>query len=417
MRSRRHAIRFCTTLGTFARNVRNVWSVGACRRHAPTAKLYPHSQGKVVTLLLSVTAILGMGQPMLTHADAHAQSQPDCRTFSETGKTVCGGFLQYWDGHSGLPQQGLPMTGEFQEISDTNGKLYTVQYFERAVFEKHPENKPPFDVLLSLLGNAFYKQYYLAGAPNQQPNLEPGSRIFKETGKRLGGRFLQYWDANGGLMQQGFPISDEFTERSQLDGKTYRVQYFERAVFELHPENKPPFDILLSQLGTFYVKSKYPNGEPDEWSALRQRPLQIYPIKAGSPCPVSASRIVAPQFGLAFGDGPIYAVLGAEANGVVNYAGARQEGGWFYHKVLWVGSPGFAGPVLVRGRQLDGPRELGFGNGPDPAKELTLRTGGKDPTWSEWPSEARLQGQGCYAFQVDAPDFTKLIVFRATDKP
>ena len=33
-------------------------------------------------------------------------------------------------------------------------------------------------------------------------------------------RFLQYWQQNGGLAQQGFPISDEFMEKSDLDGKT-----------------------------------------------------------------------------------------------------------------------------------------------------------------------------------------------------
>jgi hypothetical protein len=81
--------------------------------------------------------------------------------------------------------------------------------------------------------------------------------LFKETGKRLGGKFLQYWQQNGGLAQQGFPISDEFMEKSDLDGKTYRVQYFERAVFELHSENQPPFDVLLSQLGTFQYNEKY----------------------------------------------------------------------------------------------------------------------------------------------------------------
>jgi len=36
------------------------------------------------------------------------------------------------------------------------------------------------------------------------------------------------------------------------------VQYFERAVFELHPENAgTPFEVLLSQLGTFQAKNKY----------------------------------------------------------------------------------------------------------------------------------------------------------------
>ena len=41
---------------------------------------------------------------------------------------------------------GYPITEEIAE-----GEL-TVQYFERARFEHHPENQPPYDVLLGLLG-------------------------------------------------------------------------------------------------------------------------------------------------------------------------------------------------------------------------------------------------------------------------
>ncbi|HEX9989656.1 MAG TPA: M28 family peptidase [Chloroflexia bacterium] len=181
------------------------------------------------------------------------------RNFPETGKSVSGLFLDYWGRNGGLQQQGYPISGLAGEISDLNGKPYTVQYFERAVFEYHPENSEPYNVLLSQLGTFQYKQKYPAGEPGQTPNTSPGSALFQETGKRVGGRFLRYWQENGGLAQQGLPISDEFEEKSDLDGKTYRVQYFERAVFELHPENQPPFDVLLSQLGTARFKQRLGN--------------------------------------------------------------------------------------------------------------------------------------------------------------
>jgi hypothetical protein len=142
------------------------------------------------------------------------------------------------------------------EVSDLDGKPYTVQYFERAVFEYHPENQAPYDVLLSQLGTFRYGQKYPTGAPGQTPNRTNG-QLFVETGHWLGGRFREYWEQHGGLPQQGFPISDEFTEVSDLNGKPYTVQYFERAVFELHPENAPPNDVLLSQLGTFQYRQKY----------------------------------------------------------------------------------------------------------------------------------------------------------------
>jgi hypothetical protein len=191
----------------------------------------------------------------------HARAQPSSRTFAETGKTVQGRFLDYWNTHGALPQQGFPISNEMQEQSDTDGKTYTVQYFERAVFEKHPENKAPNDVLLSLLGNFLYKQKYPSGAPNQHVSTS-SPHLFTETGHSVGGKFLQYWQTNGGLAQQGYPISDEFQEKSDLDSKTYTVQYFERAVFELHPENAPPYDVLLSQLGTFRYRAKYAEAQP-----------------------------------------------------------------------------------------------------------------------------------------------------------
>ncbi len=191
-------------------------------------------------------------------------AQGSSQTFPQTGKTIKGRFLEYWQQNGGLPQQGYPITEELQERSDTDGKTYTVQYFERAVFEWHPDNQKPYDVLLSLLGVFQYKANYgsagsagALGAPGQKVSTAPGARKFPQTGKTVGGKFLEYWNKNGGLAQQGYPITEEFTEVSALNGKPYTVQYFERAVFELHPENQPPFDVLLSQLGTFRYQAKY----------------------------------------------------------------------------------------------------------------------------------------------------------------
>ena len=85
----------------------------------------------------------------------------------------------------------------------------------------------------------------------------PTCRTYAETGHKICGKFLTYWDQHGGLAQQGYPISDEFVEVSDLNGQPYTVQYFERAVFELHPELAAPNNVLLSQLGTFRYKATY----------------------------------------------------------------------------------------------------------------------------------------------------------------
>jgi hypothetical protein len=204
------------------------------------------SSGALVLLLL-VTALV----PTPT-----GRAQDARRIFPETGQILQGRFLGYWETHGGLAQYGYPISAEHQEQSAAGGATYTVQYFERAVFEQHPDNTPPYDVMLSLLGAVRYHEKYPQGAANQMPNTTAGSRLFPQTGKRVAGVFLSYWEQHGGLEQQGLPVSDEFQETSDLDGKPYRVQYFERAVFEYHPENAAPYNVLLAQLGTFRYRAK-----------------------------------------------------------------------------------------------------------------------------------------------------------------
>jgi beta propeller repeat protein len=202
---------------------------------------------------VTVNGVLGGAiQPLAPPAQLPGSGS---RTFPETGKTMSGIFLDYWNRNGGLAQQGFPISDVIGELSDLDGKPYTVQYYERAVFELHPENQAPYNVLLSQLGTFQYKRKYPNGAPGQKANTVNG-QLFKETNHWVGGKFRQYWQEHGGLAQQGFPISDEFTEVSDLNGQAYTVQYFERAVFELHPENNPPNDVLLSQLGTFQYRQK-----------------------------------------------------------------------------------------------------------------------------------------------------------------
>lgn len=66
---------------------------------------------------------------------------------------------------------------------------------------------------------------------------------FPETGHHIGGAFWLYWRDRGGLPIFGYPLTNELRE----DNRT--VQYFERAVFEYHPENPDPFKVLLRRLG------------------------------------------------------------------------------------------------------------------------------------------------------------------------
>ena len=162
------------------------------------------------------------------------------RLFAETGKMVNGIFLNYWQANGGLPIYGYPLTDAIQEQLE-DGRTYTVQYFERARFEYHPENPAPYNVLLGQFGRTIHP-----ADPPAAPKA--GATYFGETGHNLGGGFRSYWQTHGGLAQFGYPISEEYMETLE-DGKGYIVQYFERARFEFHPENPAPYDILLGQFG------------------------------------------------------------------------------------------------------------------------------------------------------------------------
>jgi polysaccharide biosynthesis protein PslG len=65
------------------------------------------------------------------------------------------------------------------------------------------------------------------------------ARYFPETGQSAVNGFLETWkNTPNALFTLGFPISRPFVEESFTNpGQFYRVQYFERAVLEEHPEN------------------------------------------------------------------------------------------------------------------------------------------------------------------------------------
>jgi spore germination protein YaaH len=182
-------------------------------------------------------------------------STPTKIYFPETGHSLGGVFLKYWQEHGGLPIYGYPLTEEFTEVSPTNGKKYKVQYFERNRFEYHPENKPPNDVQLGLLGVQVVGKRVFPEAIN--PEVGPDTVYFPQVRHTLGGAFLRYWQEYGGLEQFGYPISEPVMERSQIDGKTYLVQYLQRARFELHPEYAgTQYEVLLGLLGWDVVPCK-----------------------------------------------------------------------------------------------------------------------------------------------------------------
>jgi polysaccharide biosynthesis protein PslG len=67
----------------------------------------------------------------------------------------------------------------------------------------------------------------------------PQASYFQETGHSAQNYYWQFWkNTPDALRILGYPISEPFVQESFTEpGKSYRVQYFERAVLEEHPEN------------------------------------------------------------------------------------------------------------------------------------------------------------------------------------
>jgi hypothetical protein len=84
------------------------------------------------------------------------QDRPGARFFPQTGYGLSGGFLTFWQQNGGVEVLGYPISGELQEtLSD--GQVHTVQYFERARLELHPQNPAPYQIQVGLLGRALYR--------------------------------------------------------------------------------------------------------------------------------------------------------------------------------------------------------------------------------------------------------------------
>ena len=164
-------------------------------------------------------------------------------------------FLDFWravDSETGgyaLDIIGFPVS---PPLRTPNGLI--VQFYERAIFEWHPENRVEYQVLLTRLGALAIDgdtQLGLAAEMARTPEGCPNTNtcyLAKETNHTLRGAFLQYWVGNGGLPVFGLPLTEQF--QLAYNSKTFTVQYFERNRFEAHPENpNPRYQVLLGRLG------------------------------------------------------------------------------------------------------------------------------------------------------------------------
>ncbi len=186
----------------------------------------------------NLIALLVLGLLILAAMPLKAFSQSQAEQyFPETGHLVRGDFLDFFNSRGGLRVFGYPITEEFT----MNGS--TVQYFQHARLELHPENPGGSRVQLGKLGEELGKQIPPQAATGPNSYVQ---RYFPETGHSVIYAFLNFFDKYGGIDTFGYPISDYGPDSE--GGRI--VQYFQRAKLEWYPELASEQRVQLSDLGS-----------------------------------------------------------------------------------------------------------------------------------------------------------------------
>lgn len=172
--------------------------------------------------------------------------------------------------------------------------------------------------------------------------------------------------------------------------------------------------------------------------ALRNRPLHFPQVL--SRCPASPVRSFNVTWGPNGGIGgsvagslPVVGLLAEESRPLARVTiggrvflhravvrlGMSSVPGWGALKTTWISTPAYKGPYIVRGRRLNGPGEVRFGDEPRD-RYLAFRLGpdanagggyraGIGYVWTREP--------GCYGFQIDGTSFSHVIVVDVLNRP
>ena len=198
---------------------------------------------------LIVGLLLGVVLLAVAPVGLLAQSQPE-QYFPETGHTVRGEFLDYFNAHDGLRVFGFPITEEFP----LNGR--TVQYFQKVRMDLFPDKPVGQRVQLGALGEELGKSTPAQSSPGVNTFFR---RYFPETGHSVIWAFLSFFDQNGGADLFGYPISDYGSE----NGVDRIGQYFQRAKLEWYPELAPEQRVQLADLGSIHFDLLAEQGKVD----------------------------------------------------------------------------------------------------------------------------------------------------------
>ncbi|OGO34859.1 MAG: hypothetical protein A2Z16_01110 [Chloroflexi bacterium RBG_16_54_18] len=192
---------------------------------------------KAFAFSLIIILVLSGGYNWLTFA---AQPEETERYFPATGHWVKGEFLKtYNQVHEPIKLYGYPLTEAFSSDLSSNT---LVQFFNKAMFILRVNSSTGVAVEVMPIGR------YLYTADNPRALIEnfSGCRVYPEADFPICYAFLEFYEIYGGVAQFGKPISGIELQNG------YKVQNFERARLEFHPELPLGKKVVVADLGSEY---------------------------------------------------------------------------------------------------------------------------------------------------------------------
>jgi hypothetical protein len=148
-------------------------------------------------------------------------------------------FWHFYRRYGGAESLGHPLSTK----KTVDG--WQVQYFEKGRLEYHPENEPAYRVTVGWLGDLLHRRQPPIPTSRIPRPDDPNHRYFVETGHTVSGDFLRYFEAHGGKVRFGQPISEPFLQQGRL------TQDFQSARFFWTPQADPP--VTLEDIGRVHL--------------------------------------------------------------------------------------------------------------------------------------------------------------------
>lgn len=194
-------------------------------------------KSKLFAFSMTVILLIAGGWYWQTSAQQPVETE---RYFPTSGHWVKGEFLKTYSQVSDpVRLYGFPITEAFSGDLSSNT---LVQFFEKAMFILRVNGSGGVTVEVMPLG----RYVYTPDNPRALIEKRAGCRVYPEADFPVCYAFLEFYEIYGGATQFGKPISG-----IELQNE-YKVQYFERARLEFHPELPAGKKVQVADLGAQY---------------------------------------------------------------------------------------------------------------------------------------------------------------------